>query len=69
MQLISKLIILICSVLRDEFLVSTDVALRQHLNEYNDHRLIMRKRHTDGNEYISMVVEERVTYIFVSKLS
>ncbi|VDO43331.1 unnamed protein product [Onchocerca flexuosa] len=49
---------------RDEFLVSTDAALRQHLNEYNDHRLIIRKRHSDGNEYISMAVEERVTCTF-----
>uniref|UniRef100_A0A0R3S4B7 Origin recognition complex subunit 2 n=1 Tax=Elaeophora elaphi TaxID=1147741 RepID=A0A0R3S4B7_9BILA len=52
---------------RDGFLVSTDAALRQHLNEYNDHRLITRKRHSDGNEYISMAVEDRVTYIFVPK--
>ncbi|VDM19298.1 unnamed protein product [Wuchereria bancrofti] len=49
---------------RDEFLISTDAALRQHLNEYNDHRLILRKRHSDGNEYISMAVEERVTCLF-----
>ncbi|MCP9261321.1 hypothetical protein DINM_004696 [Dirofilaria immitis] len=44
---------------RDEFLVSTDTALRQHLNEYSDHRLITRKHHSDGNEYISMIVEKK----------
>ncbi|EJD74066.1 origin recognition complex subunit 2 family protein, variant [Loa loa] len=45
---------------RNDFLVSTDAVLRQHLNEYNDHHLIVRKRHSDGNEYISMAVEERI---------
>ncbi|VDK86971.1 unnamed protein product [Litomosoides sigmodontis] len=52
---------------RDEFLVSTDTALRQHLNEYNDHRLIMRKRHSDGNEYISIAVEERTMVEFMKE--
>ncbi|VDK66834.1 unnamed protein product [Onchocerca ochengi] len=52
---------------RDEFLVSTDAALRQHLNEYNDHRLIIRKRHSDGNEYISMAVEERTMVEFMKE--
>ncbi|CAG9533152.1 unnamed protein product [Cercopithifilaria johnstoni] len=52
---------------RDEFLVSTDAALRQHLNEYNDHCLILRKRHSDGNEYISMAVEERTMMEFMKE--
>lgn len=52
---------------RDEFLVSTDAALRQHLNEYNDHRLILRKRHSDGNEYISIAVEERTMMEFMKE--
>ncbi|KAL3994180.1 Origin recognition complex subunit 2 family protein [Acanthocheilonema viteae] len=52
---------------RDEFLVSTDAALRQHLNEYNDHRLIVRKRHSDGNEYISVAVEEKTMMEFLKE--
>ncbi|KAM3719812.1 Origin recognition complex subunit [Dirofilaria immitis] len=52
---------------RDEFLVSTDTALRQHLNEYSDHRLITRKHHSDGNEYISMIVEKKTMVDFMKE--
>ncbi|VDN01364.1 unnamed protein product [Thelazia callipaeda] len=52
---------LLCSA-RNYFLVSTDAALRQHLNEYSDHHLILCKRHSDGNEYISMAVDEEVCH-------
>ncbi|EFO27051.1 origin recognition complex subunit 2 family protein [Loa loa] len=52
---------------RNDFLVSTDAVLRQHLNEYNDHHLIVRKRHSDGNEYISMAVEERIMVEFMKE--
>uniref|UniRef100_A0A915PTD6 Origin recognition complex subunit 2 n=1 Tax=Setaria digitata TaxID=48799 RepID=A0A915PTD6_9BILA len=50
---------------RDEFLVSTDAALRQQLNEYDDHRLIIRRRHNDGNEYISISVDEKTMVEFM----
>lgn len=50
---------------RDEFLVSTDTALRQQLSEFEDHRLIVKKRQSDGNEYIWLTVKnEVVIYIF-----
>lgn len=52
---------------RDEFLVSTDTALRQHLNEYVDHRLIVRKHENDGSEYVSLAVDEKMMVTFLTE--
>ncbi|VDM39230.1 unnamed protein product [Toxocara canis] len=45
---------------REDFLVSSETALRQQLAELDDHRLIINKRHQDGNEYIRMNVDQKV---------
>ncbi|KAK6021424.1 origin recognition complex subunit 2, partial [Ostertagia ostertagi] len=39
-------------LLKDEFLVSSDTALRQQLVEFSDHRILRWKRGEDGNEQL-----------------
>ncbi|MFH4976381.1 hypothetical protein AB6A40_003090 [Gnathostoma spinigerum] len=52
---------------RDDFLVSSDIALRQQLIEFHDHRLINKERLQDGNEYIRMTVDEKVMRAFLQE--
>ncbi|KHJ92561.1 origin recognition complex subunit 2 [Oesophagostomum dentatum] len=40
------------SAAKDDFLVSSDTALRQQLVEFNDHRVLRWKRGDDGNEQL-----------------
>uniref|UniRef100_A0A0M3I2Q5 Origin recognition complex subunit 2 n=1 Tax=Ascaris lumbricoides TaxID=6252 RepID=A0A0M3I2Q5_ASCLU len=45
---------------REDFLVSSETSLRQQLVELDDHHLITKKRHQDGDEYIAMNVDHKV---------
>lgn len=53
------------SVARDEFLVSSDMALRQQLIEFSDHRILRWMRGDDGNERLVGLLEKSLVEKFL----
>ncbi|KAK6736058.1 hypothetical protein RB195_018999 [Necator americanus] len=52
---------------KDEFLVSSDTALRQQLVEFNDHRILRWKRGDDGNEQLIGSLERSLVEKFLNE--
>ncbi|CAJ0963520.1 unnamed protein product, partial [Mesorhabditis belari] len=52
---------------RDRFYVSTDVALRQQIVEFEDHRIVRVRRSEDGTEKLSSAVERDLIEKFLQE--
>lgn len=52
---------------REDFLVQSDIALRQHLNEFSDHGLVGKKRESDGREYVSILIDKDLMTSFLEE--
>lgn len=50
---------------REDFLVTNDTVLRQHLVEFLDHRLIKKQIELNGNEHITVLVKKDVIVPFL----
>ncbi|PIO72896.1 origin recognition complex subunit 2 [Teladorsagia circumcincta] len=55
------------SAAKDEFLVSSDTALRQQLVEFSDHRILRWKRGEDGNEQLVGCLDKNLIEKFFSE--
>ncbi|KAK5986016.1 Origin recognition complex subunit 2, partial [Trichostrongylus colubriformis] len=55
------------SAAKDEFLVSSDAALRQQLVEFSDHRILRWKRGEDGNEQLVGCLDRNLVEKFFSE--
>lgn len=52
---------------REDFLVSSDVALRSQLTEFIDHNLVKMKRTPDGTEHLTIPLEYSLLQQFVEE--
>lgn len=52
---------------RENFWVSTDVALRALLTEFLDHKLVKNKRSSDGVEYLMVPLDDSLLKQFLEK--
>ncbi|KAG7190071.1 hypothetical protein KM043_006209 [Ampulex compressa] len=52
---------------REEFLVSSDLALRAQLTEFVDHKLVKTKRNIDGIEYLTIPLDAGVLKQFLEE--
>uniref|UniRef100_A0A0K0D2U5 Origin recognition complex subunit 2 n=1 Tax=Angiostrongylus cantonensis TaxID=6313 RepID=A0A0K0D2U5_ANGCA len=55
------------SAAKDEFLVSSDMALRQQLVEFSDHRILRWIRGEDGNERLTGLLEQCLVEKFLTE--
>lgn len=52
---------------REQFLVSSDLALRAQLTEFVDHKLVRTKRAFDGAEYLIVPLDKGLLKQFVEQ--
>lgn len=52
---------------REQFLVSSDLALRAQLTEFIDHKLVRTKRNVDGAEYLMIPLDKSLLKQFVEQ--
>lgn len=54
------------SACREEFLVSSDLALRAQLTEFVDHKMVRFKRSLDGAEYLIIPIPNNLLQQFLN---
>lgn len=54
---------------RDDFIVSSDLALRAQLTEFIDHKMVKTKRSVDGTEYLSIPLVNNLLQKFLEENS
>uniref|UniRef100_A0A336K9E3 Origin recognition complex subunit 2 n=1 Tax=Culicoides sonorensis TaxID=179676 RepID=A0A336K9E3_CULSO len=52
---------------RENFLASSDLALRAQLTEFLDHKLVKIKRSNDGTEYLNIPIEHGLLILFLEQ--
>lgn len=52
---------------REDFLVSSDVALRSQLTEFIDHNLVKMRRTADGTEHLTIPLEHGLLQQFLEE--